>query len=102
MPWPLDLASGRSQDGDVPLVRHQAFHAWPEEVRLREAWHTAGLVDDGPATYGPGEAGAAAVRAADPRNVSAARRERWIALSQGQGPRPGTRPRRRPKPKAST
>ena len=69
-----------------------AFHSWSSEVRLREEWRASGLVDDGPSTYGPGEAGAAAVRAADPRNGSAARRQRWVALSQGRGAqeRPGS------------
>ena len=61
-----------------------AFHLWSAEVQLREAWRAAGLVDDGPSTYGAGEAGAAAVRAADPRNRSAARRQRWLALSRGR------------------
>ena len=74
-----------------------AFHMWSREVELREAWRAAGLVDDGPTTYGPGEAGAVAVRAADPRNVSAPRRQRWIALRQGQEEqeRPGSRLRSR-------
>ena len=61
-----------------------AFHLWSAEVQLREAWRASGLVDDGPSTYGAGEAGAAAVRAADPRNRSAARRQRWLALSRGR------------------
>ena len=76
-----------------------AFHMWSSEVQLREAWRASGLVDDGPSTYGPGEAGAAAVRAADPRNGSAARRQRWVALSQGrvaqEGPGSRARSRRR-------
>ena len=74
-----------------------AFHMWSSEVQLREAWRASGLVDDGPSTYGPGEAGAAAVRAADPRNGSAARRQRWVALSQGRvaQERPGSRARSR-------
>ena len=74
------------------------YHMWSSEVKLREAWRASGLVDDGPSTFGPGEAGAAALRAADPRNESAARRQRWIALSQGQEvaqERPGSRVRSR-------
>jgi len=71
------------------------FHMWSREVALREAWRKAGIVDDGPTTFGPGEAGAAAVRAADPRNVSAPRRRRWVALrrSQEEQERPGSSPR---------
>jgi len=49
-------------------VRYQdpsyAFHGWDHEARLRRAWVEAGLVVDGALAYGPGAAGAAAVRRA--------------------------------------
>jgi hypothetical protein len=41
------------------------FHAWLEEERLRLRWLERGVVEDGAARFGPGEAGAAAVRAAE-------------------------------------